>query len=859
MKLISCYIENFGAIAKKQIGFDERLTSVCEENGCGKTTLAAFLEAMFYGMDSDRANSREFGARRHFYPFTGGRFGGNVVFSAGGDVYKIERYFDEKSESKDSVTVYKNNELQAGSDGQIGEKIFGIDKPSFERTIFIDAREIEIASTGSINAKLNRFLEGGTDETNAENALLRLEKTAKEYKKSRAGNDLITQENDRLLELNEKIANFENIKASLPEKYRRLAEYDSELQALQKSLDGRQKAALLQKDWEQYDAYLSAAAASEKTMRETDEKYPFGIPSSAEIGAVKKALSAREALKGQAVRPLSEEDAAALSSMRRKYAEGVPAETELAELAEKINALSAAETELKLEENAESAEYENSLREKFAAGVPDDGEIAAIDAAVADADRAEKEYALIPDYVIERGGQTHADKSVSGKKKYLAATIVSALTAAAGIATIFFSLVAGAVLLAAGVLGLIGTGFVYLNKKTAALPSFEAVQKLNPEKIAKEREKNAAAFRARQLLARYGYSAEQDARYSAEKLKSELAAYRKLSAADREKSERLAKKRKDCDRLREGLYAYFAEYGFTGGNLRGMFSDLQREINRYVSLAQMQKKVQEQNANFKKTIETQEQAIADFCAAYRFPAASIETEIGRIERDAAAYAQACRDRLSYEERAEKFKTEKHLETRPPAEDAAETEEIKARMAQLGKDRSTLGIDIAECETDAERLDDLYAEEQRHAELLKEYKKNYNILMRTAELLQKADKRLKDKYVAPVKDRFVTYAALLEEAIGEKVVMTPNFEIRYERDGTERSEKHLSAGQRSICAFCFRMALVENMYAGEKPFLILDDPFSSLDQKHLDKVKAMLKKLSERLQIIYFTCHESRAV
>ena len=46
MKLISCYIENFGAIAKKQIGFDERLTSVCEENGCGKTTLAAFLEAL---------------------------------------------------------------------------------------------------------------------------------------------------------------------------------------------------------------------------------------------------------------------------------------------------------------------------------------------------------------------------------------------------------------------------------------------------------------------------------------------------------------------------------------------------------------------------------------------------------------------------------------------------------------------------------------------------------------------------------------------------------------------------------------------------------------------------------------------
>ncbi len=58
MKLISCYIENFGAITKKEIRFEENLTSICEENGFGKTTLASFLEAMFYGMSSDRANSK---------------------------------------------------------------------------------------------------------------------------------------------------------------------------------------------------------------------------------------------------------------------------------------------------------------------------------------------------------------------------------------------------------------------------------------------------------------------------------------------------------------------------------------------------------------------------------------------------------------------------------------------------------------------------------------------------------------------------------------------------------------------------------------------------------------------------------
>ena len=132
-------------------------------------------------------------------------------------------------------------------------------------------------------------------------------------------------------------------------------------------------------------------------------------------------------------------------------------------------------------------------------------------------------------------------------------------------------------------------------------------------------------------------------------------------------------------------------------------------------------------------------------------------------------------------------------------------------------------------------------------------------MLTSEFLKEADKRLKDKYIAPIKNNFLGYAELLEDTLGEKVTMTPSFELRYERNGIERSEKHLSAGQRSICAFCFRMALIENMYTEEKPFLILDDPFVNLDQKHMDRVKTMLKKLSEKMQLIYFTCHESRAI
>ena len=74
-----------------------------------------------------------------------------------------------------------------------------------------------------------------------------------------------------------------------------------------------------------------------------------------------------------------------------------------------------------------------------------------------------------------------------------------------------------------------------------------------------------------------------------------------------------------------------------------------------------------------------------------------------------------------------------------------------------------------------------------------------------------------------------------------------------------SEKHLSSGFKSICALCFRLALLDNMYLTDKPFIILDDPFVLLDEKHLEKTHEIIKELSKDLQIVYFTCHNSRKI
>jgi len=88
-------------------------------------------------------------------------------------------------------------------------------------------------------------------------------------------------------------------------------------------------------------------------------------------------------------------------------------------------------------------------------------------------------------------------------------------------------------------------------------------------------------------------------------------------------------------------------------------------------------------------------------------------------------------------------------------------------------------------------------------------------------------------------------------------MTKDFEINFERNGKPRSDKHLSSGQKSVCALCFRLALIKNMYKNVLPFIVLDDPFVHLDNNHLQKVKTLIEGLSKDMQILYFTCHESR--
>jgi DNA repair exonuclease SbcCD ATPase subunit len=119
----------------------------------------------------------------------------------------------------------------------------------------------------------------------------------------------------------------------------------------------------------------------------------------------------------------------------------------------------------------------------------------------------------------------------------------------------------------------------------------------------------------------------------------------------------------------------------------------------------------------------------------------------------------------------------------------------------------------------------------------------------------AQNSLHEKYIGPMETSFNAYAEKINRFVKEDATINFSFDVRYE-NGTK---EHLSEGLRACLALCMRLAVIDNMYPDEKPFLILDDPFVNLDATNIESAIKVLRELSNEIQIIYFSCHESRAI
>lgn len=142
--------------------------------------------------------------------------------------------------------------------------------------------------------------------------------------------------------------------------------------------------------------------------------------------------------------------------------------------------------------------------------------------------------------------------------------------------------------------------------------------------------------------------------------------------------------------------------------------------------------------------------------------------------------------------------------------------------------------------------------------LEDTEKKVMIITNIEKYVKLAQDSLKGKYLDPIVDRFDKYVNLLEACLGKKVTINSNFNISYEYNGKTVLQGQMSSGELSLVMLCLRLALADEVLNGVH-FVILDDPFMTLDEKHLVLAKKLLNDLSTTTQIIYLTCHASRAL
>ena len=178
-------------------------------------------------------------------------------------------------------------------------------------------------------------------------------------------------------------------------------------------------------------------------------------------------------------------------------------------------------------------------------------------------------------------------------------------------------------------------------------------------------------------------------------------------------------------------------------------------------------------------------------------------------------------------------------------------ELTERLMQLRQDAQLL-------QADAERIGPLQGELSRWKKKRAEDLEKVRILDDTMVFLQLARENLATSYLDTIRSRFDYYLAQLDSC-GETHLIDSNLQVQPERMGKARELAYFSAGQKDLIMLCMRLALVDALFKGQEVFVILDDPFVNLDDKHTAQAKKLLTVLSCERQILYLTCHSSRTI
>lgn len=841
MKLISCYIENFGALSHYEHRFDSGLEMIHKENGTGKTTLSAFILAMLYGMDTHSQRDKEQKARNRYDPWQGGKYGGRLTLEAGGRIYRIERAFDTVSATKDKITVYDEETGEELSlKDEPGTLFLGITKEAFLATAFLSGKEH--GSLSCLMPRLNGYLEGieGTDRY--EEAAKKLADASKEYAKQRGSGGRIDDVKKQIKQANEHLAGVRQA-AENAEKYQDKL-YESEKTCLpkKKRLQYLNEHAAKIERLNVLKDYEEKVSSAKKELCNFIEEHGDNFPDNATLAAYDSDLLTLKGLSDRAQKSEKDkQDEEYLS--KHKNTLGTISKEDLDSAAEKIFRANAAKEKLSTLDKTEKSEEYRLLHSKFEKDLPSDKELELLTKIGKDLEKT----ALL----VEHSRKEAEDKNALLKKVFVLFTALSVTCLVFAVAAFLFEPIVGTCLLLFTLLLCAGAIGVFAYRKKGQKNPYEG-------EYAKQ------SHHLRERLASFGYKGEdllQGLLRLTEDRKSYLTLQKKVRDSKKEEASLLEEK----EQLERELAAFFAPHGHEELSLSARLKQLREEYADYTLVASKAEEREKERASFiKQAKELETKLYVRLSCHYKTQPsdATPEKMLEELKNNTQLYRALSSVLASREADLEKYRSENDL-TLPSNEVVPSPEEQKTLQEEIAVLEKEAAFFRAKLEEELERAAELPEAEAAIVHLhekLDQVCDRKRILDLTAGFLKQAKDDLSNRYTKPIRQAYESFTKQIDEELSKGLAISPNdMSLQFERNGALRKNENFNSAFITLSNICMRLAMLKVAYPAERPFLILDDPFVYLDDANCAKALEALKELSKDTQILYFTCHSGRTI
>ncbi len=850
MRIDKIYVENFGTLCAYSLDLSSSVNPVFEDNGFGKTTLSVFIKAMLYGMPASRGALAD-NERKKYAPWQGGAFGGNIEFSVGEKAYRIERFFGAR-ESEDTFELYDlaTNTVSDDYSENIGEELFGVSAQGYERSTYFSCREIKKKNDGSILDKLHSMLEDSGDDESFERALEVLSDQKKKLRADRGDGGLISELERRIAQngrAEDELSRLEELLLECQGRERTLVSQIGRLDADIARCDKELRAALSERERAMAKRHLSELEVQERELRKKlaeCEKFFGSRDTDAPEVSTYYALESKFQIARHDVitARLPESEAHELRELSALF-EGNDIDGETVS-SYRVRLVNYERERAQLEAERTRLSATPRYADMFEGGVPSAEEIA--------------EIRTLADSVVERKSVGRKSKNATSAKKSVLISLCAAL----------------------GALGLIVAVLSLLQTVPTALLGV-----------------SAACIVAAVLCLTVALSAGKESRldldeltFDEQKISDFLATYKlsggvyeqlarlELSAQTYcEELERKASDKKKFDAAlaslgaqRDKISAFISTLGgVVEANISTQLDAISARYARYAALdkkAKLLEAQKEKNLAEKEELEAKLDAYVDayfgegselsYVESLRF----IEEKLTE-RRDVSV---RLRDVLS---QIEKYKAQNEALLLAGGEeterDAAELE-VKLDALRAEKTAADTHL-VSEREridriSDApEKLIEARAEGERLAEELSDARARCEAIEKTIELMKKAKDNLSSRYIGKMQDAFSAYARACGFDEGIEFSVSSDLEIKVREGGRSRETEYYSRGMREMIELCARLSLIDVMFEEESPFLVLDDPFSNLDDSNFALVASLIRAVAEKYQIIYTYCHSSRKI